>query len=239
MRDDQQADVLRAGAVYFDHLDAAPTDFQRSLIEWLRTNTGPHAARVLAGSTRPLVPLVEQERFSRELYFVLSTLVIEVSPLRERREDLEPLAQHFLEEWNRGATEQVGGFTDDVWRQFRRYNWPGNAAELRVVIEEARAVCSLPLIGVEQLPLRFRAGVSGQSIGPSIRPHPELLDPLLERIEREQIELALAESRQNKARAAELLGINRPRLYRRMETLGIVDLDSKAEGVGATATEPQ
>ena len=229
MRDDQQADVLRAGAVYFDHVDAAPTDFQRSLIEWLKTNTGPHAARVLAGSTRPLGPLVEQETFSRELYFALSTLVVEVTPLRARHADLEPLAQHFLEELNRGAVQQVGGFTEDVWRQFRRYNWPGNTAELRVVIEEARAVCSVPLIAVEHLPFRFRAGVGAQAVGPSIRPRPELLDPLLERIEREQIELALAESRQNKARAAELLGINRPRLYRRMEALGIVDLDSKAD----------
>lgn len=229
MREAQEADVLRPGAVYFDHLDAAPADFQRSLIEWLKTNTGPHAARVLAGSTFPLRPLVERDAFSRELYFALSTLVVEVSPLRERREDLEPLAQHFLEELNRGAAQQVGGFTDEVWRQFRRYNWPGNAAELRVVIEEARTACSGPLIGVEQLPFRFRAGVGAQTVGPSIRPRPELLDPLLERIEREQIELALAESRQNKARAAELLGINRPRLYRRMETLGIVDLDPKAD----------
>ncbi len=238
MRDDQQADVLRAGAVYFDHLDAAPVDFQRSLVEWLGSNTGPHAARVLAGSTRSLEPLVAQETFSRELYFALSTLVVEVSPLRERREDLEPLAQHFLEELNRGAVEQVGGFTDEVWRQFRRYNWPGNAAELRVVIEEARAACSLPMIALEHLPFRFRAGVGAQSIGPSIRPHVEPLDPLLERIEREQIELALVESRQNKARAAELLGINRPRLYRRMEALGIVDLDAKPDAPESTSANP-
>ena len=229
MRDDQQADVLRTGAVYFDFIDAAPADFQSRLIEWLATNTGPHAARVLAGSTRPLEPLVEAESFSRELYFALTTLVVEVTPLRDRREDLEPLAQHFLEELNRSATQQVGGLTDDVWRQFRRYNWPGNVTELRAVIEESRAVCSAPLIAAEHLPFRFKAGVGAQSVGPSIRPRPEPLDPLLERIEREQIELALVESRQNKARAAELLGITRPRLYRRMELLGIIDLEPKPD----------
>ena len=229
MRDDQQADVLRAGAVYFDFIDAAPADFQRGLIEWLATNTGPHAARVLAGSTRPLEPLVEAEAFSRELYFALTTLVVEVPPLRERREDLEPLAQHFLEELNRTAPQQVGGLTDDVWRQFRRYNWPGNTAELRAVIGEARVACSSPLIAVGHLPFRFKAGVGAQSVGPSIRPRPEPLDALLERIEREQIELALTESRQNKTRAAELLGITRQRLYRRMEVLGIVDLEPKPD----------
>ena len=234
LRDDQQADVLRGGAVYFDFLDAAPTDFQIRLLEWLATNTGPHAARVLAGSTRSLESLVEAETFSRELYFALTTLVIEVAPLRERREDLEPLAQHFLEELNRSAPQQVGGLTDDVWRQFRRYRWPGNVAELRAVIEEARTACFAPLIAAEHLPFRFKAGVGAQSVGPSIRPRPEPLDPLLERIEREQIELALTESRQNKARAAELLGITRPRLYRRMELLGIVDLESKPDATAPT-----
>ncbi len=237
MRDDQQADVLRAGAVYFDFIDAAPADFQSRLIEWLATNAGPHAARVLAGSARPLEPLVEAETFSRELYFALTTLVVEVPPLRDRREDLEPLAQHFLEELNRAAPQQVGGLTDDVWRQFRRYHWPGNTAELRAVIEEARAACSAPLIAAEHLPFRFKAGVGAQSVGPSIRPRPEPLDPLLERIEREQIELALAESRQNKARAAELLGITRPRLYRRMELFGIVDLETKPDAAVPIRTD--
>ena len=76
------------------------------------------------------------------------------------------------------------------------------------------------------LPFRFRTGVSGQSIGPSTRQRSEALDPLLLRVEREQIELALVEARYNKAKAAELLGITRPRLYRRMEVLGIVDNDA-------------
>lgn len=223
MRDDQQTDVLRAGAVYFSHVDSAPADFQRALIEWLATNTGPNAARVLAGSTRPLEPLVNAESFSRELYFALTTLVIEVPPLRERLEDLELLAQYFLEELNRHAPQQVGGFKDDVWRQFHRYSWPGNVAELRAVITEARGACTATLIADEHLPFRFRAGVGSQAIGPTIRPRPEPLDPLLERVEREQIELALTECRQNKARAADLLGITRPRLYRRMELLGITD----------------
>jgi DNA-binding NtrC family response regulator len=227
LREDLQADVLRAGTVYFDHLNAAPADFQRSVLEWFKSNLGIQGPRVLAGSTCRLEPLIDRDEFSRELYFALSTLVVDIAPLRERLDDLEPLAQHFLEELNRGDATQVGGFTDDVWHQFRRYNWPGNSAELRAVIVESRAVCSEPLVDVEHLPFRFRTGLNAKSIGPSTRPRPELLDPLLERIEREQIELALVECRHNKARAAELLGINRPRLYRRMEALGVMDLEGK------------
>lgn len=225
LRDEQQAEGLRPGAVYFDFIDFAPADFQRTLVEWMATNTGPQAARVLVGSTRPLEPMVDSGDFSRELFYSLTTLVVEVSPLSQRSEDLEPLAQNFLEEMNRSAPVQVGGFTDEVWRQFRRYNWPGNVAELRAVVEEARAACSAPLIAPEHLPFRFRVGVGAQAVGPTIRPRPEQLDPLLERIEREQIELALSESRQNKARASELLGITRQRLYNRMKALGIADAD--------------
>lgn len=73
------------------------------------------------------------------------------------------------------------------------------------------------------------AGVRGQTVGPASRPRAEPLDPLLLRVEREQIELALTEARHNKAKAAELLGITRPRLYRRMEVMGIIDRDQSDE----------
>jgi len=229
MRDDQKDAALRAGAVYFDRIDAAPAEFQFRLTEWLATNTGPEATRVLAGSARNLCPLVESEVFSRNLYLALTTVVVEIESLRNRREDLEPLAQYFLEERNRGARIQVGGFAADVWRQFHRYHWPGNIRELRVVIEEAHATCRGSMLTNSDLPFRFRTGVDAQSIGPPARRQPELLDPLLERIEREHIEMALSECRHNKARASQRLGISRPRLYRRMETLGIIDVETKTE----------
>ena len=161
----------------------------------------------------------------RELFYALTSIVISVPLLRDRPEDLPLLAQFFLEESNRGAEHQVTGFHDDVLQKFLRYNWPGNVGELRAVVIESRSLCRGPTIELEHLPFRFRTGVSAQSIGPVIRRRAEALDPLLLRVEKEQIEMALAESHHNKARAAELLGITRPRLYRRMEILEIVDLD--------------
>ena len=224
IREDQQADTLRTGAVYFAHIDVAPADFQRSVLEWMR-ETSTNTVRVLAGTTHPLPPKVESEQFSRELYFALSPLVVEIPPLRERMEDLELLAQHFLEELNRDGSEQWGGLTEEVWRQFRRYNWPGNVGELRQVIAESRTASSGTMVAAEQLPFRFRTGVTAQSMEPVQRPRIISLDQFLEQVEREQIELALAECRGNKARAAEFLEITRPRLYRRMEVLGIADPD--------------
>lgn len=229
IREDEQADALRTGAIYFEHIDAAPADFQRDLVDWLKQDQGSGAVRVLAGTTRPIRPLMESDRFSQELYFALTPLVVELPPLRERMEDLEPLAQHFVEEQNRNSAAQLGGLSEDVWRQFRRYNWPGNAAELRQVIVEARAACPGPTVKPEHLPFRFRTGVTAQAMEPAQRPKIVPLDQTLEQVEREQIEQALAECRDNKARAAELLGITRPRLYRRMEILGIVDPDPSQE----------
>lgn len=224
IREDQQADALRAGAIFFNHIHRAPADLQRDLVEFIEDQR--HTAnpvRVLAGSDRSLAPLVDNDQFSQELYFALTSLVVEVLPLRERMEDLEPLTQHFLEELNRESPTQLSGLADEVWRQFRRYNWPGNVGELRQVIAEARAVCPGPLVKTEHLPFRFRTGVTAQSMEPPQRPKIVPLDQLLEQVEREAIERALAECHGNKARAAELLGITRPRLYRRMELLGIVD----------------
>lgn len=231
IREDDQANTLQAGAVYLDYIDAAPADFQATLLAWLNQEQeqGGNPVRILAGSNRPLKPLVEAERFSPQLYFALTMLVVELPPLRERMEDLEPLAQYFIEERNRHSAAQSAGLSDDVWRQFRRYNWPGNVAELRQVILEACAACTGPLVKPEDLPFRFRTGVTAQTMEPARRLKVVPLDQLLEQVEKGQIERALAECRDNKARAAELLGITRPRLYRRMEILGIIDPDPSQE----------
>lgn len=221
-------DELQPGTVYLNHVDELPRDLQRTVLELIESRN-PKNVRVMAASLLPLERSVESGRFLRELYFSLTPIVISVPLLRNRLEDLEPLAQHFLEESNRGATHPVSGFHDAVFHQFRRYNWPGNVGELRSVVMESRLACAGSLIELDHLPFQFRAGVRGQTVGPASRPRAEPLDPLLLRVEREQIELALTEARHNKAKAAELLGITRPRLYRRMEVMGIIDRDQSDE----------
>ncbi len=227
MTESHRDDAFGIGTVYLDRIDELPRDLQRIVLKLIESKslTSP---RMMAASHLPLEPLVESKGFLSELLFGMTAITISVPALRGRTEDLEPLAQFFLEELNRGDARQVCGFHADVLDQFRRYHWPGNVAELRTVVTEARSDCPGTLIESAHLPFRFRTGVTGQSIGPPQRKRSEPLDPLLLKVEREQIELALLESRQNKAKAAELLGITRPRLYRRMEVLGIVDDDADA-----------
>ena len=92
----------------------------------------------MAASLVPLERSVESGHFLRELFYALTPIVISVPLLRHRPEDLEPLAQYFLEESNRGAAHQISGFHDAVLQQFRRYNWPGNVAELRTKPDKTR-----------------------------------------------------------------------------------------------------
>lgn len=206
------------GTLYFARLDAAPPEVLNRVDEFAATDP---ALRLIGGSQQPLDRLAEDGRFPRELYFRLTSLVIDVPPLRERLDDLGLLAQHFLEELNRDAERQVSGFSDPVWEQFRRYHWPGNLDELRSVVVEARQACTGPLILPEHLPFRFRTGVDAQKVAPRQRSRPVPLDELLERVEKEQLELALLETRGNVSQAAELLGIPRARFYRRMQQLGV------------------
>ncbi|MCX7419188.1 MAG: sigma 54-interacting transcriptional regulator [Planctomycetia bacterium] len=188
----------------------------------------PQLPRLMSSSTELLQIAVTEERLLPELYFLLTPLVIEVPSLRKRIDDLEPLAQAFLESLNRGASQQVTGFADSVWPQLREYQWPGNLDELLLVVQEARHNGSGPMIDAKDLPLRFRAGLDAQSINPVRRnlieepiPH---LEAHLAAVERDLIRRALAQTKQNKTQAAKLLGIPRPVLYRRMAALGLAVL---------------
>ena len=190
--------------------------------------------RLMSSSSEPLAIAVTDDRLLPELFFRLTPLIIDVPALRQRMDDLAPLAQAFLESLNRGVNRQVAGFSDSVWTQLREYHWPGNLDELLLVVQEARDNSSGPMIDVKDLPLRFRAGLDGQSIGPMQRafaaePIPQL-EAHLASVERDLIDRALAQAKQNKTLAAKLLGIPRTVLYRRLEALGYSDQVESGKG---------
>ncbi len=218
------AAALQPGTLYLAHVESLPRDGQKIVADAFRKDRGRgRDLRLMAATTVDPNFLADDEQLRQDFFHLLTPLVIAVPPLRQRRGDLRFLAQYLLEELNRGEARQFNGFGDDVWEKFAEYNWPGNVGELLAVIREARALCNEPLIRVKDLPFRFRTGLDAQSVGPAWRPPVAELEPLLAQTEREQIERALAESRHNKSRAAKLLGMTRPRLYRRMEILGIPD----------------
>jgi DNA-binding NtrC family response regulator len=217
--------ILQPGTLYLQNVESLPRDLQQMICEAFQQNStvSSHNLRLMAGTTADLKQAVAEDAILREFHYLLTPLEIELPPLRRRPEDLNVLAQSFLEELNRGAETQIGGFSDEVWERFRQYNWPGNLDELKRVIKEATAACSNNLILLTDLPFRFRTGLEAQSVSPAAQPRSLPLKEHLENVEREQILETLLQCKQNKTKAAQLLGITRPRLYRRMQTLGIED----------------
>lgn len=216
--------ALRPGTIFLTQVECLPRDVQRLVVEGFRAQPADRAGlRLIASTSIEPSGLEADERLRSDFYHLVTHLCIAVPPLRRRNEDLRLLAQHLLEELNRGESRQFNGFGDDVWEKFVEYNWPGNVGELLAVIREARAACNEPLIRAKDLPFRFRTGFDAQSVGPASRPPVAPLVPFLIQAEKEQIQQALKECRHNKTRAAQLLGLPRPRLYRRMQILGIPD----------------
>ncbi|MEX0586765.1 MAG: sigma 54-interacting transcriptional regulator [Pirellulales bacterium] len=223
--DQPAAESLRAGSVFLRSAGDLPRDVQELLLSERDALTAL-GWQLISCDDRRLSDLVAEHKLLPAYVDLLSELVIDVPALRARRDDLPLIAQHVLEALNRGEPIQVGGFTPEVWDLFAKYEWPGNVAELDAVIREARATCTTPLIAPRDLPFRFRTGMDAQASGPSLAPQPVDLEALLARVAADHIRWALAASKSNKSQAAALLGLTRPRLYRRMEALGIADEES-------------
>lgn len=221
------ATSLQPGTLFLANVEAMPRDLQQFVVEAVDSieSKAGGGLRLTASTATDVEQAFESETLVDEFYYRLTAIRIELPPLRERGEDLKLLAQAFLEERNRGNEKQIGGFSEDVWQQFADYNWPGNLDELSQVIAEARDECTGELIHRKDLPFRFRTGLDAQSVGPAVRPPEMPLAELLEKVEAEHIRAVLAQVRFNKTKAAELLGIPRARLYRRMQALGIEDAE--------------
>jgi DNA-binding NtrC family response regulator len=217
--------ALRPGTIFLMQVEHLPRDVQQTVVDGLRAPSAEESRlRLIASTTVPPSAFESDERIRPDFYHLLTHLCIAVPPLRCRRDDLCLLAQHLLEELNRGEARQFNGFGDDVWERFTDYTWPGNVDELLAVIREARAACNEPLIRVKDLPFRFRTGLDSQSVGPPIRPQVIPLESFLAQAERAHIEEALKACDNNKSKTADLLGLTRPRLCRRMKVLGIGDV---------------
>ena len=216
---------LQPGALFLRNVADLPRDLQASLVESLQAQdqaaAGASRVRIFSASATSLAVERDVGRLLPDLYFRLTSLMIDLPPLRERRDDLPLLAQFFIERHNRETDKQVGGVTSDVLDQFRRYNWPGNLRELAAVTAEAHAAATGPLVTAGDLPFRFRTGWDAQRVGPATPPPEISLEAFLADVERREILRVLEECGQNRARAARRLGLTRPRLYRRMEQLEI------------------
>lgn len=199
-------------------VDSISPEAQGDLADLLRS--GVLSLMIISTSTRPLEVAVSTGHLSRELACALSTLVIELPSLSNRVEDLPLLAQTQLEAINALGGRQVGAFTAEAIDQLAAYTWPGNLDELAAVVREAHEHSQGGEITIRDLPKKIQWGAD--AVGHASRSDESLvLEEFLPEVERELISRAMRRAKGNKSRAARLLGLTRPRLYRRLVQLGL------------------
>ena len=182
-------------------------------------------ARVVAATNRDLRAAVENRSFREDLYYRLHVFEIRLPPLRERCDDILPLAEEFLAEISRAFGRPPAGISREARERLLQYHWPGNARELRNTLERAAILCDGGLIQAEHLSL---SGPRVASVGDRAK------DPLREdadasfrtvadlaEIERGMVAKALSHARYNKSDAARALGLSRKQLYVRLRRFGL------------------
>ncbi|MBN2477334.1 MAG: sigma 54-interacting transcriptional regulator [Pirellulales bacterium] len=211
-------DEAAHSTLLLNEVDQLPAEVQAALAAELVGR--PFPLRVVATAQRRLDELAAGDRYRTDLAAALSTLTIELPPLTRRREDIPLLAQLFLEEANARSDRQMGGFTSEAMDLLDAYPWPGQVDQLAQVVAEAHRRAAGSAIGADDLPQRLR--VAAEASARPARPQQTIvLDEFLAEVEAELIRRAVAQTKGNKAKAARLLGMTRPRLYRRMVQLGL------------------
>jgi transcriptional regulator with PAS, ATPase and Fis domain len=203
-------------------------DLPRDLQGRVAEAVGPRFRLLATTSVEPDQAL-RDGRLRPDLYYALTTLVIRLSPLRERLDELPLLAQHMLERAGHRLSRRRLGFTPDALEALAAYDWPGNLRELARVVDAAHERGDGDLVALNDIPAAIRGHLGSAYLPPPMPPAAIPLDELLTQLERRLIEQALQRARQNKSRAAELLDISRPRLYRRIKELNIPDVPEPDE----------
>ena len=168
------------------------------------------AVRVIAATNRDLAALVARGQFREDLYYRLSVVPIRVPPLRERPQDIRPLALYFLEDFCARNNFKPKTLDEAVIPVFEGYSWPGNARELRNIIERMAILTQGAVLTGDSIPVELRAG-----------PAPSSLRQARDSAEREQLLRTLEDTGWNISAAARALGMERTNLHKRIRALGL------------------
>jgi DNA-binding NtrC family response regulator len=198
--------------------------------------------RVIAASNRDLEKAVREGQFRQDLYYRLAIIAIFIPPLRDRKEDIMPLVDHFIDRYNRRFKKSIRGITEETRRLILTHNWPGNVRELKNTIERGMILEDEPLLRPLYLPFsvgesggrtvfeRTRPADGGQPL-PNGRMLPRLYIPeggtSLEEVEHAMVELAMRQANSNQTHAAKLLDISRDALRYKLKKFGLIRGDDE------------
>ena len=214
------------GTLFLDEIGEMPLGMQPKLLRALQERTVrpiggdleiPYEARVITASNRDLETEVAERRFREDLFYRINVLRIDVPSLRMRGNDVLFLAQHFLKQFSQRTTKDVVGLSPPVAEKLMAYSWPGNVRELQNCIERAVAFTRFGELTVDDLPEKIRNYRSSDVAIPGVD---GLAIMTMDEVERRYITRVLQQVDGNKTMAADLLGLDRRTLYRKLERWG-------------------
>ena len=212
------------GTLFLDEVPNLSLSLQSKLLRFLQeheikrvgaTESLKVDVRVIAAANQPLDPLVKSGKFREDLYDRLNVVSITLPPLRERKEDIPLLANYFLQKFSEENHKNISHISPEALQIFTQYLWPGNVRELEHTIERAVILSVHPIILPEDLPPKMLEETRSAEVL-----IPERLLSLRE-LEKRYVLKVLQETKGNKKRASEILGIDRATLYRLLEKEGL------------------
>ena len=223
--------LANAGTCFLDEIGDISANMQAKLLrvlqegevrpvgakEWLKVDV-----RVLAATNKNLTDLVQRGAFREDLYYRLDVVTIQLPPLRERPEDIDPLLEIFVRRYSELARKQITAISNEALERLKTYSWPGNIRQLENVIEQAVVLSTHPVLTLEDLPREVRQGVE-PSYSDSENEALVISDmPSLDEIKKRYVVYVINRLRGNISRAAKILNVDRRSLYRMLARWKVV-----------------
>jgi len=211
------------GTLFLDEITEMPLTLQAKLLRLIEdrevrplgdTNSYPFDVRIISSSNRNIKSTIQEGRFREDLYYRLNVIDIQLPPLRERKEDIPLLIQHFITKFSNEFKKNISGVSKDALKLLLNYSWPGNVRELENVIQRAMTLSQHEVILPEDLPATVIQTPDKKLVEKALEEN-----FTLDQLEKEYIKKVLIEAGGNKSKAAEILGLDRKTLYRKLEEL--------------------
>ena len=218
---DDKIEVADGGTLFIDEIGDMPLSLQPKLLRFLQEGTIERLGstqtlrldiRIIAATHRDLIQMVKDNTFREDLYYRLNVINIKIPPLRERRQDIIPLVEHFIRIYAEKNSKQIFGLTREAKDALLKYHYPGNVRELENAIEAAVVLTRGEAIGVEDLPFALK-----QERQTPVAESDNSLPARLDEIEKKIVLEALQNANGNKSQAARILGISEKNIRDRLK----------------------
>jgi DNA-binding NtrC family response regulator len=239
-------ELAEGGTTFLDEIGEMGITLQSRLLRVLENKTFRRVGgvkeltvntRIISATNRDLQQAIEEKLFRKDLYYRLNVIPIRIPPLRERKEDVPLLVNHFIERFNRELGKHVKPAGRDVLEAMVAYDWPGNVRELRNVVERAMLLEADDEFLLSHLPHEMRRSSGAIPTVRSASVVDSFMPMTLREMERLQIERTLGQTKGNKSRAAAILGISRQTLREKLKTFEAADAARKSAGPAPDAQE--